>query len=117
LWSTAESKYSPNLLDDYKKEIARLTDQLPLMETITRREFIKQRIREFSRSAKDPARTYQDPGRLIREEKQRQELERELKRLNETLLSELPAYEKKYNAPLNYRGQQYLEQMNNEGQE
>jgi hypothetical protein len=110
LWETELlDRYSPELIEIFKKEVERLSDQLPLMENITRREFIKQRMREFKRTSNDPSRHYNnDPGRIIREEKQKQELERELRRLEEQLFNELPAYEKRYGVAFSYKGRQYL---------
>ena len=37
-------KYSSQLLSRYEVEIERLSDQLPIMESITRREFVKHRL-------------------------------------------------------------------------
>merc|ERR1711998_447467 len=98
----AAAAYTPEMIDTYQKEINRLTDQLPLMETITRREFIKYRLNEIKGLPS---------GRGSREDKQKTEFLRELKRLNEQLLKALPAYEKKHGSMFLFKGKQYLEVM------
>jgi len=98
----AAACYSPEMITVYQREISRLTDQLPLMETITRREFIKYRLNELKGA---PA------GRGSREDKQKSEFVRELKRLNEQLTKALPAYEKKHGTMFLFKGKQYLEVM------
>jgi len=145
--------YSEALLERYQQEIERLNDQLPLMEMITKREFIKSvvaprcialqanfcfakvvlvhfpygmsylqicvsstrryRLKEFNKTATDPQRLFgADPsGRLLRESRQRKEYQRELAKLNESLLRGLAAYEKKYRQMFLYKGVQYLELM------
>jgi len=97
----AAAAYNPMMVDVYQGEIARLTDQLPLMETITRREFIKYRLNELKGAQ----------GRGSREDKQKTEFNRELKRLNEQLTRALPAYEKKHSSMFLFKGKQYLEVM------
>jgi len=98
----AAAAYTPEMIQCYQREINRLTDQLPLMETITRREFIKYRLNELKSA---PA------GRGSREDKQKTEFLRELKRLNEQLSKALPAYEKKHGSMFLFKGKQYLEVM------
>jgi hypothetical protein len=97
----AAMSYSPERITVYQQEISRLTDQLPLMETITRREFIKYRLNELKGTA----------ARGSREDKQKTEFVRELKRLNEQLMKALPAYEKKHASMFMFKGKQYLEVM------
>jgi len=98
----ASAAYTPEMIDVYQREINRLTDQLPLMETITRREFIKFRLNELKQAPS---------SRGSREDKQKTEFLRELKRLNEQLSRALPAYEKKHGSMYLYKGKQYLEVM------
>lgn len=71
-----------------------------MMETVTRREFIKYRLNELKTGA-----------RGTREDKQKAEFVRELKRLNEQLSKALPAYEKKHGSMFLFKGKQYLEIM------
>lgn len=107
--------FTEDLFELYKTEVGRLTDQLPLVETITRREFIKFRLKEFMKSASDPQRLFQgDAQRLFREDAQRKELDVEMRRLNDILLKELPAYEKKHNCRFMYKGEYYLELMSSD---
>lgn len=92
--------YTPEMEDLYQAEVVKLTDQLPLMETVTRREFIKYRLNELKSG-----------GRGTREDKQKGEFVRELKRLNESLSKSLPAYEKRHGCMFLFKGKQYLEIM------
>ena len=78
-------------------EIQRLEAQLPLMDVITRREFVKHRIAEVTSAA---------PSAL--KDQQLLELRRELHVLNEQLLQDLPRYEQDHNAKLFYKNQRYL---------
>jgi hypothetical protein len=98
----AAAAYTPEMIESYKREINRLTDQLPLMETITRREFIKYRLNELKSAP---------VNRGSREDKQKTEFLRELNRLNEQLSKALPAYEKKHGSMFLFKGKQYLEVM------
>jgi len=98
----ASAAYTPEMVGVYQREISRLTDQLPLMETITRREFIKYRLNELKGAPS---------ARGSREDKQKTEFVRELKRLNEQLMKALPAYEKKHGSMFLFKGKQYLEVM------
>merc|ERR1711934_1200855 len=104
----AAAAYTPEMIQCYQREINRLTDQLPLMETITRREFIKYRLNELKSA---PA------SRGSREDKQKTEFLRELKRLNEQLSKALPAYEKKHGNMFLFKGKQYLEIMDGDAQQ
>merc|ERR1712100_793409 len=97
----ASAAYTPEMIGVYQREIDRLTDQPPLMETITRREFIKYRLNELKGAQ----------GRGTREAKQKTEFLNELKRLNEQLTKALPAYEKKHSSMFLFKGKQYLEVM------
>merc|ERR1712028_124874 len=97
----ASAAFSAAMLDLYQKEVVKLTDQLPLMETVTRREFIKYRLNELKSGS----------SRGTREDKQKGEFLRELKRLNEQLTKALPAYEKKHGQMFLFKGKQYLEIM------
>jgi len=98
----AAAAYTAEMVQVYQREVARLTDQLPLMETITRREFIKYRLNELKGVA---------TSRGTREDKQKTEFVRELKRLNEQLMKALPGYEKKHGTMFLFKGKQYLEVM------
>merc|ERR1711934_1269598 len=98
--------YTAEVEDLYQKEVVKLTDQLPLMETVTRREFIKYRLNELKSGA-----------RGTREDKQKSEFVRELKRLNEQLSKALPSYEKKHGCMFLFKGKQYLEIMDGDAQQ
>ncbi|KAL0206916.1 hypothetical protein P9112_012627 [Eukaryota sp. TZLM1-RC] len=108
----SNAPYEPSIHNLYSKEVERLSDLVPLMETITRREFIKYRIREFNKSASNPDRLFSgDSSRLIREEKHRKEFLRELHRLNEELANNVPGFENKYGKPLIYKGKSIREEV------
>merc|ERR1712166_447921 len=93
----ASAAFSTAMLDLYQKEVVKLTDQLPLMETVTRREFIKYRLNELKGAPS---------ARGSREDKQKTEFLRELKRLNEQLVKALPGYEKKHGTMFLFKGKQ-----------
>ncbi|KAJ9454115.1 Cytadherence high molecular weight protein 2, partial [Diplonema papillatum] len=78
-------------------EIQRLEAQLPLMDIITRREFVKHRVSEVAAAG---------PSNL--RDRQIADLRRELHKLNEQLLHDLPQYEQEHNAKLFYKNQRYL---------
>jgi hypothetical protein len=114
--------FSQDVLDMYRAEIDRLTDQLPVMETITRREFIKYRLRELrnkeqqamnnngpSTSMNSSAATAGGKARAARDEQQKRELENELRRLTTDLARDIPPVEKKYGRPLLFRNKHYLQ--------
>eukprot|EP00755_Sulcionema_specki_P021587 Sspe_Gene.1375::Locus_462_Transcript_1_1_Confidence_1.000_Length_5077::g.1375::m.1375 len=94
------------IYDEVCGEIKRLEEQLPLMDTITRREFVKHRLSEVMAT----------PASSMRE-KQLAELRRELQRLNEQLLQDLPQYEQNHNAKLFYKNQRYLHVMERDMQD
>ncbi|KAL0232132.1 hypothetical protein PCE1_003128 [Barthelona sp. PCE] len=109
------TEYNEPVLEFYGREVLRLQDQLPLIELITRREFIKYRLREFNKQATDPKRLFVgDSTRLMKEEKQRREFVKELSRLNDQLVSLLPEYESKHSTPLLFKGKPYLEMMHHD---
>lgn len=87
------------LSEELRREIQRLEAQLPLMEVITRREFLKHRINDARGLAAS-----QGVVAVPEEE----ELLRELQRLDTQLARDLPLYERTYRAKLFYKNQRYL---------
>lgn len=81
-------------------ETKRLETQLPLLETITRREFVQHRIRELQRQTG----------------KQRQvdDFVKELQQLSSRLKGDIPVFEKKHNQRFLFRGQRYMDTLLNE---
>mmetsp|Transcript_6071 Transcript_6071/g.22972 ORF Transcript_6071/g.22972 Transcript_6071/m.22972 type:complete len:453 (+) Transcript_6071:7545-8903(+) len=114
MWNATNNTttYDPKLLDEFQSEINRLSDQLPLMECVHRREFIKQRLSELDRRSSQMYGS--DPSRSIRDEKQRKELEREIRRLTDELKQSVPKFEFKHGREFVYKGSSYLEVMNGE---
>eukprot|EP01063_Lacrimia_lanifica_P000622 TRINITY_DN10326_c1_g1_i1.p1 TRINITY_DN10326_c1_g1~~TRINITY_DN10326_c1_g1_i1.p1 ORF type:complete len:1586 (+),score=788.66 TRINITY_DN10326_c1_g1_i1:138-4895(+) len=84
-------------------EVQRLEAQLPLMDVITRREFVKHRLREVLAAPPAPAR-----------DRQVVDLQRELQTLDAQLLEDLPKYEQTHNAKLYYKNLRYLHVMEQE---
>jgi len=80
------------LAEEMSKEVRRVEAQLPLMELITRREFVKDKLQQGP-SANGPS---------------AQELSRELLSLDGQLASQLPAYEAEFQARLLFKDQRYL---------
>ena len=81
--------------EELLQETRRLEVQLPLLETITRREFVQHRVRELQRQTG----------------KQRQvdEFMKELQQLSTKLKNDIPMFEKKHNQRFMFRGQRYMD--------
>eukprot|EP00756_Hemistasia_phaeocysticola_P040419 Hpha_TRINITY_DN16862_c2_g7::TRINITY_DN16862_c2_g7_i1::g.150650::m.150650 len=80
------------LTEEIAKEVRRVEAQLPLMELITRREFIKDKLRQGTSGVGPSA----------------QDLSRELLSIDGQLASQLPAYEAEFQARLLFKDQRYL---------
>eukprot|EP00769_Ergobibamus_cyprinoides_P000018 gnl/Ergobibamus_cyprinoides/1013.p1 GENE.gnl/Ergobibamus_cyprinoides/1013~~gnl/Ergobibamus_cyprinoides/1013.p1 ORF type:complete len:286 (-),score=69.61 gnl/Ergobibamus_cyprinoides/1013:51-821(-) len=107
----SELSYTPDALCRCNDEVARLNSLLPIVELVNRREFVKFRMAEFAKTATDPARLFRaEPGRLLKEDKQRGEFVRELGRLNEKLVPALSAYEAQFGTFV-WRGVPYLARL------
>lgn len=115
------SAYSEELDDKilmvYEEEISRLRLELEdskyIIERIQKYMQLKKEIEEFQDSTKDPNRLFgkgqRDPGRLLREEKFRKRMDRELPKLRMELEGSLLEYEALKSRPFMVYGKPYLD--------
>ncbi len=100
-------------LDAVNNEIKRLEVQLPLLEVITRREFVIHRISELERAvASRGMSSYQ----AAQQRKQIDELNEERRQLENRLRTEIPRHEQKYGGQFLFRGRPFLEILAEEDQ-
>jgi hypothetical protein len=83
--------------EEIAAETKRLEVQLPLLETITRREFVQHRIRELQRQT----------GK----QRQVEEFVKELQQLSAKLKTEIPLFEKRHSQRFLFRGQRYMDTL------
>ncbi|KAK4986622.1 Microtubule bundling protein [Elasticomyces elasticus] len=115
--------YSDALLSAHEAEIARLTalkdQRAPTLALIERhRSLIKDRD-DLAASSQDASRLMlrgqkgekRDPTRLLREEKMRKRIAKELPKVEDELRKGLEAWEDEYGRPFLVRGEQYLEEL------
>ncbi|KAF1837786.1 hypothetical protein BDW02DRAFT_595273 [Decorospora gaudefroyi] len=114
---------SDALLSAHESEIARLEalkeQRLPIIQKIDRhRELIKERD-ELQQSSQDATRLMargnkgerRDPGKLLREEKMRKRIAKELPKVESDLKHTLENWEDEYGRPFLVHGNQYLEEL------
>jgi len=117
LWNIAETEASdrmaffsdlehlvqptPQVLSAYDKEIARLSEMMPLIECVSRRDFVLHKLRECMRNVQHSV--------SQKEQMLRAEFGQELQRLNEQLSSALTAFEKRYGRRFLWKGEYILE--------
>lgn len=92
-------------LDIVSSEVRKLESQLPLLEVITRREFVQHRLRELEKK----------PGTMPQQ--QSDELVKELIRLTEYLKLEIPKYESKQGQKFSFRGRRYMDVLLTEAEQ
>ncbi|RCH99279.1 hypothetical protein CU097_015228 [Rhizopus azygosporus] len=105
------------ILEAHESEISRLRleveDSKYILDRIEKYMKLKQEIEEFEASTRDPNRLFgkgqRDPGRLLREEKFRKRVERELPKISKELEGSLLEYEALKNRPFMVYGKPYLE--------
>jgi protein regulator of cytokinesis 1 len=115
---------SDALLSAHEAEIARLEalkeQRLPVLSKIDRhRELIKER-NDLQQSSQDASRLMargnkgekRDPGKLLREEKMRKRIQKELPKVEQDLKITLEAYEDEYGRPFLVHGERYLDELN-----
>ena len=100
-----EAQAPSRRLEAVNGEIKRLEVQLPLLEVITRREFVQHRIQEEERGARGDAAA---SGALAK-------LRADLARLTEQLKAEIPRHEQRFGTRFLYRGVPYLDVVLAEG--
>lgn len=84
-------------LEDINREIRRFELQLPLLEVITRREYVLHKAAELKKTGASAA--------------QLAELQAELLRLNDHLKIEIPKHEARFGTPFTFRGRRYMDQL------
>ncbi|KAF2809238.1 uncharacterized protein BDZ99DRAFT_389705 [Mytilinidion resinicola] len=115
--------YSDALLSAHEAEIARLEalreQRLPTLEMIDRhRELVKER-EDLQASSQDASRLMargqkgekRDPGKLLREEKMRKRIAKELPKVEAELRKTLENWENEYGRPFLVHGNRYLDEL------
>ncbi|RNF02459.1 hypothetical protein TraAM80_06365 [Trypanosoma rangeli] len=92
---------------EVKKETRRLELQLPLLEVVTRREFLMHRLKELERSSSSNNNSKSSGGNSV----QMEEFRKELLRLTEHLKSEIPRHESMYGSTFRFRGSRYMDTL------
>ncbi|KEG07566.1 hypothetical protein DQ04_09411000 [Trypanosoma grayi] len=90
---------------EVQKEKRQLELQLPLLEVVTRREFVLHRLRELEKSPSS------SNGSISG---QMEELHKELLRLTEHLKTEIPRHEAMYGCTFRFRGTRYMNTLLND---
>jgi hypothetical protein len=106
--------YSEELLALLQNYSSRLATQLPLLQQVTRREFIKYRLKCIHRFQQDPAKRAEFAAGT-EGARTRDMLMSELGVLNEKLATGLQEYESRYNDRFMFRGKPYLDEMAADG--
>ncbi|KAH6641971.1 microtubule associated protein-domain-containing protein [Boeremia exigua] len=114
---------SDALLSAHEAEISRLESlkeqRLPILSKIDRhRELIKERS-DLQQSSQDASRLMgrgqkgekRDPGKLLREEKMRKRIAKELPKVEAELRATLEAYEDEWGRPFLVHGERYLDEL------
>jgi len=109
---------SDELLDMHEQEIARLSEYLealkPILSLIDQRQKILEEKKEFEATSSDPTRLLKkagDPGRLLKEERFRKVIAKELPKLEEKLRQIVLDWESKNQKPFLFNGQRLLDQI------
>ena len=115
--------FSDALLSAHEQEIARLEvlkeQRAPILAAVDRhRSLIKDR-EDLEKSSQDASRLMakgqkgerRDPGKLLREEKQRKRITKELPKVEADLRKTLESWEDEYGRPFCVHGQRYLDEL------
>jgi len=94
---------TPEVLSRYDQEISRLSEMLPLVDCVSRRDFVLHRLRETLK--------HQQHGSMQAEKLQQSEFAQELKRLNQQLSQALTTFEKRYSRRFLWKGEYILEHI------
>ncbi|ETN42139.1 uncharacterized protein HMPREF1541_04080 [Cyphellophora europaea CBS 101466] len=115
--------YSDALLSAHEAEIERLTvlseQRAPILEAIEKHKSLVNDRESLEASAADASRLLmkpqkgekRDPGKLLREEKMRKRIAKELPKVAAALVKTLQKYEDDYGKPFLVHGQSYLEEL------
>jgi len=115
-------EYTEPVLNIHEKEIEKLNTKLaallPILKMIERREEILKEKVEFEQITSDPTRLLskkpRDPGRLLREEKIRKTIEKELPKVEAKLQQTLSEWESKNRQQFLWHGERYLDRMDDQ---
>ncbi|KIJ62270.1 hypothetical protein HYDPIDRAFT_114762 [Hydnomerulius pinastri MD-312] len=114
----ADDEHTEDLLSQHEHEIARLKAEVrlktPLLASIRKYFEICEEEKELDQAANDQTRLLgrgggRDPGRLLREEKMRKRVGKEKPKLEQQLLSSLPAWEQANGRPFLVHGESMLQ--------
>ncbi|EED12875.1 microtubule associated protein (Ase1), putative [Talaromyces stipitatus ATCC 10500] len=115
--------YSDALLEAHEAEIARLEaireQRAPTLDLITRHKALIEERDTLAASSQDASRLMargnkgekRDPGKLLREEKMRKRIAKELPKLEVDLRKMLERWEDEYGRPFLVHGERYLEEL------
>ncbi|KAM0722147.1 hypothetical protein Q7P37_001588 [Cladosporium fusiforme] len=115
--------YSDALLSAHEQEIARLEmlkeQRMPILAVIDRHRSLIQDREDLEKSSQDASRLMakgakgerRDPGKLLREEKQRKRITKELPKVESDLRKTLEQWEDEYGRPFCVHGQRYLDEL------
>ncbi|KAK4225571.1 anaphase spindle elongation protein 1 [Podospora fimiseda] len=113
--------YSDALLEAHEREIARLEvlreQRAPTLTLVDRHKALIQEREELAASSQDASRLMmrgqkgekRDPGKLLREEKMRKRIAKELPKVTAELLKVLEQWEDEYGRPFLVHGERYLD--------
>lgn len=115
--------YSDALLSAHEQEIARLEalkeQRAPILAAVDRHRSLIQDREDLEKSSQDASRLMskgakgekRDPGKLLREEKQRKRITKELPKVEADLRKTLEDWEDEYGRPFCVHGQRYLDEL------
>lgn len=115
--------YSDALLSAHEQEISRLEvlkeQRMPILAVIDRHRSLIQDREDLEKSSQDASRLMakgakgerRDPGKLLREEKQRKRITKELPKVEADLHKTLEQWEDEYGRPFCVHGQRYLDEL------
>ncbi|ORZ10703.1 microtubule associated protein-domain-containing protein [Absidia repens] len=111
--------YNDNLLEEHENEVERLKhmveDRKYILDKVERHMKLLQEIQDFKASTNDPKRLFgkgqRDPGRLLREEKFRKRISRELPKSKRELEGALYEFQDTTGFPFTVYGECYLDQL------
>ncbi|SPO02939.1 related to microtubule-associated protein [Cephalotrichum gorgonifer] len=118
--------YSDALLEAHERELARLEalreQRAPILASVDRHRSLVAEQKELQSSAKDASRLMmrgqkgerRDPGKLLREEKMRKRIARELPKVSAELRKALNKWENEYGRPFLVHGERYLDTLDEE---
>ena len=115
--------HSDALLEAHECEIERLDalrcERAPLLAAVQRHAALLQDRHDLAASSQDASRLLgrgqpgakRDPGKLLREEKMRKRIAKDLPRVEAELRAQLDAWENEYGRPFCVRGERYLDEL------